>query len=117
VKTVQALITELEASELSGEQLRRCNELLMEGYARALALESRRRRLLERQHDLAGRPGADERSIRKLAILAHCEAALAAEERRLRHLLAHLRARVDRANERIMPPTRAAAPARRPAAG
>ena|SRR5436190_16917023 len=94
IARVEELMAELGSRrDADGSLRRRWEELLMEGYGRALAVEGKRRRVLRRQRELAGLPRTEGAVTDELVSLVRCEAALAHEERRLRDLLARLRGR------------------------
>ena len=92
------MISELDSAEFDAGLRGRCDDALMHGYALALRLEGRRRRLRERQLELAGLSEIDDGMTRELASAAGREASLAREERRLRGLLTLLRERVQAAS-------------------
>jgi hypothetical protein len=69
----------------------RRQEILTEGYGRALALEAERRRLHERQLELADLAVSDENVARKLATLTRREARLGRLEHELRAILTSLK--------------------------
>jgi len=93
IARIESLISELAGVGEVGEELEsRRLETLMEGYGRALALEAQRRRLRERQLELAdGEP--DAVALSELGVLAMREARLGRRERKLRAMLAPLRGR------------------------
>lgn len=76
-----------EAASRDGQR----REALAEGYGRALALEGERRRLHERQLDLADLTESDADIPRELASLTRREAGLVRHERELRELLRRLK--------------------------
>jgi hypothetical protein len=88
---VEDLIIKLASRRGADAELeRRVHDVLIEGYGRALALEGRRRRLRERQLELADLPKLDAAGLRELAALARREAGLVRKEHELRALLAPL---------------------------
>ena len=91
---IEGLMTELTGvAEVYEDLLSRSHEVLTEGYGRALALEGQRRRLRERQLELADLPEPDAVALRELAALARREARLGRQEDELRSILAPLRER------------------------
>jgi hypothetical protein len=94
VASVEALIAKLAGAEEVDEDLHaRSHEVLMEGYGRALALEGERRRVRERQLQLADVAELDAVMSRELAALAQREARLSRRESELRSVLAPLKER------------------------
>ncbi len=92
IACIEGLVSELAgAREVDEDLRRRSHEALMEGYGRALALEGQRRRLRERQLELADLPEPDAIALRELAALARREARLGRQEGKLRSMLAPLR--------------------------
>jgi hypothetical protein len=92
IARVEGLITELACGREDDRDLQfRSNETLMEGYARALALEGRGRRLRKRQLELADLSEPDAAALRQLTAFARSEARLGRQEHELRVLLAVLR--------------------------
>jgi hypothetical protein len=92
IARIESLISELAGvGEVDGELERRRLETLMEGYGRALALEGQRRRLRERQVELADAPEPDAVALSELGALALHEARLGRREGKLRAMLARLR--------------------------
>jgi chromosome segregation ATPase len=108
IARVEGLIAELERRrDTDGDLQCRWNEALMEGYTRALALEGRRRRLRERQRELADLPEPSNAAMRQLTALTRSEASLRRQEHELRALLVSLRAALvelaDVAHHEMMP--------------
>jgi hypothetical protein len=94
IARVEGLMSELTDVPAADDDLQhRSRETLMEGYGRALALEGRRRKLRERQLELADLPEPDAGALSELTALARREARLGRQERELRALLARLRER------------------------
>jgi hypothetical protein len=92
IARIESLISELAGvGEVGGELERRRLETLMEGYGRALALEGQRRRLRERQVELADVLEPDAGALSELAALALREARVGRRERKLRAMLGPLR--------------------------
>jgi hypothetical protein len=92
IARVEDLITELASHQDGDAKLRcDCHEALVAGYGRALALEGERRRLRERQLELADLPELDAGALRELTGLTQREARLGHQERELRAALARLR--------------------------
>lgn len=89
---VEELTREIDAANELDERLQTSRqELLMEGYSRALELEGRRRQWRVRRRELADLPAPNADQLRELASLARSEAQLGRRERRLRATLARLR--------------------------
>jgi hypothetical protein len=108
IARVEGLIAELAYRHDADRELQyRWNETLMEGYGRALALEGQRRRLRERQLELADLPEPDAGALRQLTAFARSEARLGRQEQELRARLAALRGAVaglaDVARHEMMP--------------
>jgi hypothetical protein len=92
IARAERLITELGGrSAADADLVGRRHEMLTEGYGRALALEGQRRRLRERQLELADLSEPDAGALRELTTLARREARLGRREHELRALLSALK--------------------------
>lgn len=107
MERLERLIRELEASALDEGLRHRCDEALTAGYAEALAIEGRRRRLRERQRELLAEGDGGAAAIEELVGVARRELDLVREEKALRELLGRLRRRERAAMEARQPPRRA----------
>jgi hypothetical protein len=91
MNSIECLLRELQSGAADPALLGRCDAALAEGYAHALHIEGRRRRLRERQSELAESLRGTSPEGDELAWLARTEIVLASRERELRDLLGRLR--------------------------